>query len=275
MKISILVVLYSCEIKESETINTLVSAGGAHAGVRLVIWNNGPQLLKRSIVDVEWLQGFDSVDVIETVENRALSNIYNQFLEKYAADRYVLLDHDSTLNTRYISEVISGLDIQIGVPLIELQGIVRSPVMRGGYRNGPYSIKDEFVAIGSGLVLSAETTHVMSAKFDKVFDERFYLYGVDTVFFFRVWSAGLSSKIMVLSSFDHSLSRLEVETPTVKAFRKIERSYEVGLKARYYFRNSKFEIIKILIKRCLGLETLSMRPIFKAFLSGRHYRNDK
>jgi len=273
MKISILVVLYSCEVYRSKTIQTLISSGVE--GGRLVVWNNGPRVLKEWDVTALKSSGFDDVVVIETIDNIALSKIYNNFMVRWAADRYVFLDHDSTLNEGYLEKIFCDAPIDIGVPLIEALGEVRSPTIKGGFREGPYFESDQFFAIGSGLILGAKAVRLLEDRFTKVFDERFYLYGVDTVFFFRIRIAGMTNLIKVIGGFEHSLSRLEVETPTMKAFRKIERSYEIGLKTRYYFRKTKSAFVKILIKRCLGFETLSIRSILKAFLSGKHYRDSK
>jgi len=275
MKVSILVVLYSCEIRESETINTLVSLGGGGKDVRLVIWNNGHQLLNEPNVDALLLKSFDSVEVIETVENKALSAIYNQFLERWSADRYVILDHDSTLNHEYLAEILCLKNIDIGVPLISSLGEVRSPVMRGEFHEGPYSSDDGFIAIGSGLVLSDKVVSTMLKSFATVFDERFYLYGVDTTFFLRVETLNLAASISLISGFKHSLSRLEKEIPEKKRFRSIERSYEFGLRWRYYYPQSKFLLFlffKIILKRCLCMDTLFITDIIKAIVIGRHYR---
>ena len=273
MKVSILVVLYSCEIYRSKTIQTLISSGVE--GGRLVVWNNGPRVLKEWDVTALKSSGFDDVVVIETIDNIALSKIYNDFMVRWSADRYVFLDHDSTLNTGYLEEIFCDAPINIGVPLIEVLGEVRSPTIKGGFREGPYFDRDQFVAIGSGLILGAKAVRLLEDRFTKVFDERFYLYGVDTVFFFRIRIAGMSNLIKVIGGFEHSLSRLEEESLAVKKFRKIERSYDIGLSARYYFTQSKLLLIKALIKRCLGFDTYSLRSILKAAVIGRHYRDKK
>jgi hypothetical protein len=276
VSISILVVLYSCEIKESKTIATLISAGGARKNVNLIIWNNGPKHLES--IDYQNIQnrGFASVSVIETIENRALSKIYNDFINQWASERYVFLDHDSTLNNQFLDVALGDEQLHIGVPLITVTDEVKSPSMniRKGHENGPYNHKDRIVGIGSGVVLSAYAVTLLKNKYTNVFDERFYLYAVDTTFFFRVRNSGLNRLIKLIKGFEHSLSRLEIESIEKIKFRKVERSYAIGLCTRYYFSQCKFLFLKIIIKRLLGRDTLSVRTVFSVLILGYHYRNN-
>ncbi len=276
MKISILVTLYSCEILESETIRTLTSSDLDFKNVSLVIWNNGPSFLKCNNLENLTACGFNNVELVETTENKSLSVIYNVFLNMSASDRFVFLDHDSTLNDSYLNDVLHCDDLNVAVPLIEMMGEVRSPTMKGEFRTGPFADKDKFMAIGSGLVISAKVVQLMEQEFNQVFDERFYLYGVDTTFFFRVRKADLSHLVNLVSAFGHSLSRLEKESLATTEFRRVERSYDLGLRLRFYFSQSKYLLwffVKVLVKRSLGLNTLSVKSIFKAVVFGRHYRD--
>ncbi|GAC23343.1 hypothetical protein GMES_1044 [Paraglaciecola mesophila KMM 241] len=277
MKISILVVLYSCEAKNSQTINTLISSGGARNNVQLIIWNNGPELLEDTNLEVLRNEGFEAVKIIETTNNIALSKIYNDFIKKWPSSRYIMLDHDSTLNKQYVDLALEDESIEIGVPLITVDGEVKSPSMdiRKGHEDGPYNHKDRIVGIGSGIVLSESAILMLKNRYTHVFDERFYLYAVDTTFFFRVRDAGLNEKLKLIHGFEHSLSRLEVESNEKAMFRKIERSCAIGLCTRFYFLHCKTLFLKIIAKKILGRDTFLVKTIISSIFSGRHYRSSK
>ncbi|WP_413691538.1 hypothetical protein [Psychromonas sp. KJ10-2] len=94
--------------------------------------------------------------------------------------------------------------------------------------------KSKVVSIGSGLVIGRDVAAFVKKIYGDIFDERFYLYGVDTTFFLRVFNSNLSNRINIISGFQHSLSRLQKESNEVKKFRCIERSYDKGLTIRFY-----------------------------------------
>ena len=113
-----------------------------------------------------------------------------------------------------------------------------------------------------------------------MFDERFYLYGVDTTFCFRLFESDLIKYVKIISGFDHSLSRLGTENSKMTKFRRIERSYERGLKLRYYVPLPKaiYLLLKtgtsVLQRLCMGKRyQVSFLYVLKAFLSGKHYRS--
>tara|TARA_Y100000780_G_scaffold204941_1_gene199712 strand:+ start:2106 stop:2945 length:840 start_codon:yes stop_codon:yes gene_type:complete len=274
MKISILVLLYSCEIEDSKTISTMINSGVDLRNVDLVIWNNGPiKICKNSIKNAPF-NILNSVTIYETLENLPLSNIYNRFIAECSADRYIILDHDSTLNDKYLNKSLGYELLDIGVPLITVNGEIKSPSrnIRKGHESGPYSSKDRIVGIGSGIVLSRRMCERVQSKYGNVFDVNFVLYGVDTTFFFRVRESGWNSYIELIDGFEHSLSRLEEESIDVKAFRKFERSVSLGLCFRYYFRHVAILVLKTFIKSVLLRNTLSLTVIFRTFLSGKHPR---
>jgi hypothetical protein len=74
---AILILLYNKEIKDSATINSLVSTDYHYA--KLVLWNNGPIPLKN--IDCQILEslGYEAT-VEEILNNESLAVIYNKFL---------------------------------------------------------------------------------------------------------------------------------------------------------------------------------------------------
>jgi hypothetical protein len=280
---AILVLLYNCELEDSKTLQTLKKCHVTFGAAKLVIWNNGPKRL--SSVEVSFLSECNlDISIKQTIENESLAVIYNQFLGEYKANAYIFLDHDSTLNADYLTESLQVKKGVVGVPKILSDGKITSPTINGAvYANdieiNPY---DKVVSIGSGLIVSKEVVVSLSEKYGKTFDERFYLYGVDTTFFYRIYDSGLTSKIKIISGFEHSLSRLEVESNKTKKFRRLERACDKAMTFRYYSPPIVFLYSVVLISWDMFKRTLRCKEkdinyfaFIKAAICGKHYRNVK
>jgi hypothetical protein len=277
---AILILLYNKEIKDSSTINSLVSADYHYPNAKLVIWNNGPAPLKS--IDCSNLEniGYEVV-VKETLNNESLAVIYNIFLAENAAEKYVLLDDDSELNPKYILASSKSKNSEIGMPIISSQNLIHAPIVNGQ----PYSpdvkllSNDKVITIGSGLVIGKVVSEKLKRKYGEVFDERFYLYGVDNSFCLRLFDSELTTRIKMIDGFNHSLSRLENEDSKTTKFRQLERSFSTGLELRYYYPLIK--AIWIIIrtglitfkKMLLGQKhSISFVNLVKAYITGKHYR---
>ena len=279
---TILVLLYKKEFNESKTLNSLLNSYVHYKNAKLVIWNNGPNPLKESSI-IPFIKLGYQVHLKETLNNESLAVIYNRFLSYYDSKRYIFLDDDSTLTASYITASCKSDTTKISMPIISFQGQVKSPKIS----NRPYYLgleitqKSKVIAVGSGLVIGKDVIPFLKKNYLKVFDEKFYLYGVDTTFCLRVFYSKLTNKINIIPGFNHSLSRLEKESNEVKKFRCKERSYERGLIFRYYYSKPKcilillkdlfFIFVRMLLKQEKTLEAISL---CKAFLYGKHYKNN-
>jgi hypothetical protein len=277
---AVLILLYNKEIEDSSTINSLVSSISHYPKTKIVIWNNGPVSL--SSIDCTIIEnlGYD-VTVEETLNNESLAVIYNKFLANNKAQKYILLDDDSQLNDAYIFASSKSKETEIGMPIISSQEVIHAPVVN----NKPYShdIKlkpeDKVITIGSGLVVGKEITEKLKHKYGEVFDERFYLYGVDNSFCLRLFDSDLTTRIKMINGFNHSLSRLENEDCKTTRFRQLERSYSTGIELRYYYpllqsiviisRTGLITFKKIVLRRKRSLGFINL---LKAFITGKHYR---
>ncbi|RXE84518.1 hypothetical protein [Pseudoalteromonas sp. A757] len=277
---AILVLLYNKEISESDTLNSLLRSKIKYKNARLVIWNNGPKALKFKDVSQFQQVGYEVV-IEETIENHSLAAIYNRFIRETTSEKYIFLDDDSQLNEGYIDASAQAVSDRIAMPLIKSSGQIVNPVINGRPANPSAQIgqQDKVITIGSGLIVGKDIANKLEALFGSVFDERFYLYGVDTTFCFRVFLAKLSEAIVIIPGFEHSLSRHQKESAEVIAFRRLERSYDLGLTLRYYTPLVKQLIIltkvcsDTLAKRLFnGQPTFDLAPLFKALFSGKHYR---
>lgn len=275
-----LVLLYGCTIKSSVTLKSFVELNVKLKNCKIVVWNNGPDPIDKK--DISFFEGLGYiVEIIETLNNESLAVIYNQFILNNCAEKYIFLDDDSVLNENYL---VASSDIsknEIGMPIIKFNREVQSPRIDGDVWSEESKINDDskVLTIGSGLVVGADVIKIFTKKYIAPFDERFYLYGVDTTFCLRVFSSKMTNRIKIISGFDHSLSRLEKEDVRMSDFRRLERSYDRGLTFRYYksfpcasymmIRMIAGYIIRTLLKK---KKTVFLKSVFKAYISGKHYR---
>ncbi|MHC3137755.1 glycosyltransferase family 2 protein [Acinetobacter nosocomialis] len=116
-KVVMVVVLYNKTLKESSTLQSLLSF--THPLDHLVIINNGP---KNIIVDDFFEKLRDKhlkVTLENHLQNKPLSWIYNDLIEGDDADYYVLFDDDTIINAEYEKHLFETLnDIDIEFPKI-------------------------------------------------------------------------------------------------------------------------------------------------------------
>jgi hypothetical protein len=278
---SFLVLIYNKEICESKTLNSLLESNVKFNNCNLVIWNNGPKHLKDKDLLMLEEKGF-SCQLVETIENIALSKIYNQFIEKSEACKYVILDDDSVLNDGYLNCAITSKIDKISIPPIVVDRIITGPLINNRIYDNSFNYEKihTVVAIGSGIILGRDILKTISSKYKNVFDEDFYFYGVDSSFFYRINKLDLVTNVEICDSIEHSLSRLEEESEGIKSFRRKERSYDLGLQIRKYFPFFKklsmaFKInVKYIVNVFLSKEqTIDLNCFYDALISGRHYKN--
>lgn len=271
MKCIYLILLYNKETLDSQTVQSLLYPRNDTKSASLIIWNNGPSEITLDI-DEATKDKWQHIELIQTLDNKPLSYIYNEVIERYHADRYVFLDDDSQLTAEYLAAVASN-QAGVAVPTIYSHGEHRSPTVSGKFNPGPYQITDKVIAIGSGIGVRHDIAQQLKAHYGDVFDSRFAFYGVDTTFFLRLHALGLSNQVEIIAGFEHSLSRLENESQTMSQFRQVERAYDLGLTLRHYMPWPKalFVLLKQVVKLALGkLTCLQLKLYLKAYKDGCH-----
>ncbi|MBT1803248.1 hypothetical protein ABN277_22605 [Enterobacter hormaechei] len=274
-RLAILVLLYNKKPSESISFISLDKAlrklSTSSNNIKICLWNNGPNEL---ISDIDFESPHYNKTVIETIHNESLSYIYNRFLEKYDSEKYLILDHDSLVGIEYLSQCLNET-FDCMIPTIMTEHGVQSPKI---YRLRSFIGNETLLGIGSGICLSRQACNLIKDNFSTVFDERFYLYGVDSTFFLRLNKIDLAKKIKISENkVLHSLSKFEKEDVAIKKFRAKERSYDQALTLRYYF--SLFTFITT-FKKILGCVFLNKSDInffvfVSALISGRHYKSNK
>lgn len=271
---AVLVVLYNCKPVDSVTIQSLLDSRPAGMKTKFIFWNNGPT---RQHFDFNEASGLD-VELAETIQNESLAKIYNQFINKVQSKLYVILDHDSSVSSNYIAAINTVSEGQCAFPIIWNENKATGPLVNGSIVNKPrpLAFSDTLLAIGSGVIIGCDIVQAIQDSYGNVFDERFYLYGIDSTFCYRLERLKLSTSCKIIPGFQHSLSRLEDESTKVTDFRRKERSYSFGLTLRHYKKLSYLRVFFILLcKRILNKSPLSITHIVKALVSGRHYRDTK
>lgn len=272
MRYTILILLYNKGVSLSKTISSLYGVNDNHFhDINLIIWNNGPSKIHLDLSG-DFIQKWNRVELVETIDNMPLSHVYNYVIETYAAERYIFLDDDSKLTNEYFIATIDS-NAGVAVPAILSHGEYRSPTVSGKFNSGPYQVTDKVIAIGSGIGVRHDIAQKIKSHYGDVFDSRFALYGVDTTFFLRLHQLGLSDQVEMIDGFEHSLSRLESESQVMSRFRQVERAYDLGLTMRHYtpWKQAIFVIFKQAVMFALGkLTWLQFVSLCKAFKTGHH-----
>lgn len=279
---TVLVVLYNKEISDSMTLNAILESGLNYVGNKLIIWNNGPKCLKCAEVNDFLNLGF-SVSVRETLDNVALSEIYNAVIDGYDSSYYVILDDDSTLTSDYLAVIKSCDADDIFIPVISCNGQCYSPQVNGRAYNGSNISYDmKVVAITSGMIISKTISSRIKDVYGQVFDENFVFYGVDSTFFDRVYDAGLSNSIKIVPGFEHGLSSFENESIDKKKWRAKEYSISETLRLKYYCHDGVvFKLCRLVLRVLKSIVLTVMRDpnarypfvMIKTYLVGTHPRS--
>ncbi|MEH6453170.1 MAG: hypothetical protein V7782_09045 [Psychromonas sp.] len=280
--VTFLVLLYKNEISTSTTLNTLLKSEIKYDNCKLVIWNNGPRNLNcKNTMPFKDI-GLD-VDIQETKNNESLAKIYNNVIKLVKSNKFVILDDDSTLNKNYLQAALNATERELCIPIITYKGNIEGPKCNGiivDHTKVFFDANEQLMAIGSGMVIGSKVVKDITNIYGATFDERFYLYGVDTTFCYRVNQFG-TTDLRVIQGFEHSLSRLEDETELVNAFRLKERTYDHALSLRYYtpWWKSSYCVIRIVVthlkRKIIKKKTsILLMDFIRAFIRGRHYRDN-
>lgn len=243
------IVLYNKNPYDSITIcNLLNFSNSIEKRIKILIWNNGPKKINKKDIPITKNINID-IEIVETISNISLAIIYNKSIENNNSNLFIFLDDDSVITKNYFFSIFQVDRYKIAIPLITVNGKINYPLYGRRLIKKPFThealitSKTPIITIGSGLVIGNEVIHIILKKYNKVFDERYLLYGVDISFCLRLRQLE-KINIKIIPGFEHSLSRLKKEKNSIKDFRKKEISYSVGLTLRYY-KPLLYSIIKI------------------------------
>jgi hypothetical protein len=273
-----LIVVYNKKIAESCTFNKVVNSKFSDDSL-CVIWNNGPTSCEEEFLNV--YEYNKNIRYHETLHNISLAKIYNEVINKYNAQIYIILDDDSSLTDAYFEAVKQISPNEVGMPVIYYDRKIINPCINGQIYSKGINIdaNDTITTIGSGLVVGRDVASQLFKAYNSVFDERFYLYGVDTTFCFRLNKLKINDKIKIIDGFEHGLSRLEGKNDKLTLFRKIERSNDLALQIRYYKEKKHWFLMMVLLLASSIKKFITFQPqqykystIIKTFVKGKHER---
>lgn len=221
-KIIILCVLYNKKCISSNTINTFINSKiHNYENVELHIWDNS---LNLEIAEFNKSYIYDHDIYYHTSgKNKALSIIYNDFINKYKDDYLLILDDDSEINDKYIDEVIKLLNndiFYVGVPKIISQlGEMYSPAKFGLVKGKHFKsihcgFHNNLTAISSGIIINCNKIITKEV----LFDENLNLYGIDTDFFVSLNKKQIPIYVLDVN-INHDLSIFNVEAKKTKKYR--------------------------------------------------------
>lgn len=250
IKNAILIVIYNKKLDESKTINTLINF--PLNSVQLTIYNNGPYPISDSDPFLDKIRNkADSVILLNCLENKPLSFIYNTFLlENSAASQFIFFDDDSIVTSSYFNAIENNIsDVELPKVISAEHGGVYYPIQNKNIIAVDKELDGGGVfSIGSGLMINKRIIDIFK-KYDlNLFDECYAFYGVDFSFFRRLnflIQKGESVKISTTSFIEHNLSSTET---TQSSFRIIERLFDVAISARNY---PSLESYKVFLKKIL------------------------
>lgn len=274
-KIALVVIVYGKALEDALTIQSLL--GFERKLDHLLIVNNGPTVIdENSAVLSALAQKHHHVVLENQVQNKPLSWIYNDFIQQYDADYYVLFDDDTEINIEYQNMLFTAQDIDIELPkIISMSDNVQYyPLVNGviEQKDGIISNAKEVFSIGSGLVISKGVKQYFIENKMELFDSHFALYGVDFSFFRKINCIEQKSKVFNISSrsyINHSLSRAEKET---SEWREKERLYDLVLTLKYYYSYAELRILKLFFKKILGGKMNDALLVLRTAFNGVHPR---
>lgn len=274
-KTALVVIVYGKALEDALTIQSLL--GFERKLDHLLIVNNGPTVIdENSAVLPALAQKHHHVVLENQVQNKPLSWIYNDFIQQYDADYYVLFDDDTEINIEYQNILFTAQDIDIELPkIISMSDNVQYyPLVNGAIeqKDGIISNAKEIFSIGSGLVISKGVKLYFIENKMELFDSHFALYGVDFSFFRKINCIEQKSKVFNISSrsyINHSLSRAEKE---ISEWREKERLYDLVLTLKYYYSYAELRILKLFFKKILGGKMNDALLVLRTAFNGAHPR---
>ncbi len=278
MNIAMVVIIYNKSLEASTTLQSLLKFN--HAIHDLVIVNNGPNEIKPDAFFANLELKHTHVFLENHLENKPLSWIYNDLIERFDADYFVLFDDDTILNPQYEMHLFTSLnqtDIEFPKIYARVENVQHFPMVNNTLliESGELQNIKTIFSVGSGLILSRRLKHIFIKRFEHVFDQRFAFYGVDSTFFIRLnllLRENISFKITSCSYLNHGLSLTE---EALTPWRKREFIYENTLKVKYYSGNrfmARLKFVRLMYRKLSHFEFSDLKLVIKTFLSGKHPR---
>lgn len=170
LKIALVVIIYGKTLEKSLTIQDLLKF--KYPLSQLLIVNNGPEAISESDLYIKELcQIHQKVTLQNQLQNKPLSWIYNDFIQDYDVDYYVLFDDDTEINQQYQDVLFNLKDVDFELPEIRARcdlkphfPMVNSQLLK---QRGDIVKPSSIYSVGSGLVISNRIKEFFKEKISK------------------------------------------------------------------------------------------------------------
>lgn len=266
--ITILICLYNKEIKDSNTIQSLLKSSKLIENTKIFIWDNSP--IKLDVKSLDFLDlNFKNLIYKHTQENVVLSKVYNSVIEEQNdVNSYLaLFDDDSEIPKSFLNKLKEQIElnptINLFLPQIYSNSILVSPAkdfviktrriknLQAGILRSNY-----VTAINSGMVIS---NRVFKNGFR--YNEKLNFYGTDN--FFMNQFAKTYKEIFVLDvKIEHDLSfnsSNDIKNK-IRIFKEIKRANKL------IYSQNKFERMIIIFNNFIVSCKLCIKHKSLAFL---------
>ncbi|MDY4316173.1 glycosyl transferase [Pectobacterium actinidiae] len=283
MLINAIVVIYNSALMESQTIKAIFNSNQKDITLNIIIWNNGPNLLKNEDIDdyiSECKTRKISTIIYQDTRNISLSKIYNLIIEKEPFDFFAILDQDTKISTDFFSNILENKEYELICPAIYLENNnnqLDSPVYSNSLEiipSGDFNANN-MLTCGSGIAISHSLCEKVINKYGFMFDEAYAFYLADHSFLFNLNDFNFI-KGKCVGKIHHNLSGYGVNYKKMKETAKLEHGLALILRRVHKQKKTNivknlFHALKFSIKsRCSYKSTLK---IVSCVLTGNHPRS--
>lgn len=271
MKVCFLIVIYNKQLDKSTSLKTLIdlmSKRKEMAYLRVV--NNGP---KEILNELDYTENI-IVDFQQSITNRPLSMIYNDFIKDYDGfDRFIILDDDSKLSKEYIDRIYSSEVYDLELPKVyNNSNEIISPLLNWKFidkgRSNLKSSEGFILSVGSGLVIDKSLLYLFKSLEILPFNEALSLYGVDSSFFLELRKKNFSKIIITSKSYIYHNISLHGK---ISNFKKYELYINYALQMRHYPNLDNFKILSFhILKNLKNKDFKLLKAMFTIYFKGIH-----
>ena len=255
MKILYVIVLYKCNLDESNTCKSIIKSNMNDINAKFLIWDNSPNSnITENIVNHFF--GCEC-EFIRDENNCALSKVYNYALCKYGDfDLIQFFDQDSTFHwenyNKYLSNELLGLNCNLFLPKIYSNNLLYSPgkmfVFKGvHYKNikEGFNQSKYFTAITSGILIKPR----FFCDNKLYFNEKLVLYGIDTDFIEK-YKKICKKFFLIPFSIDHDLSETHLDKYEKKKRRRVMISALYVIYEKNFYKKFIVSLYYLILKIC-------------------------
>ncbi|MEH0833147.1 glycosyltransferase family 2 protein [Pectobacterium cacticida] len=260
MNITSVVIIYNSQLRESDTLNSLLRCKLENVNLNVCIWNNGPSLLTEDdAANFIWQCQEKGIraKIYQDIRNLALSKIYNFFIKENQYDMITILDQDSQLPQDFLTNISSHHLADIIVPKIFVKNQDDEYVQIYPHEYKKYdnkikygNIENKIDSAMSGVTLSAKFIEKIKTFRGAVFEEKLAFYGIDSDLFREInkmIDKGADLKLHCIGSINHSFSYLS-PIKEENEFRDAEIFYFKYFIRMEYQKKSKLSTLWVCIR---------------------------